>query len=240
MHSSNRSGSSHHHRFIPSEEVQDVVAWEFAPVGEGAIEHRQPNRAGKANEPEVPEAEQLEALRQQARAEGFEQGRLAGAKETRDALEAQMKRQTQELAQRVTQVVQKAQQDFAQLEQTLASQLLELACDLARQVVRRELHTPLDPLRAVVNEALALAVEDGQASTLKLHPTDWALLQADMAETLSAMKVHLVADDQLTPGGCVVENASGGVDARLEKRWARAVANLGLEAPWQPGEEADV
>jgi flagellar assembly protein FliH len=238
MPSSNRSGSSHYHRFIPSEEVQDVAAWEFAPVGDGWIEHNP--KAGKTPEPEPAAHEQLEAVRQQALAEGYEQGRQAGAKETREALESQMKRQTQELAQRVTQIVQKASVDLTQLDERFAGQLLELACDLARQVVRRELHTPLDPLKAVVNEALALAVEDGRASTLRLHPDDLALLQPAMGEALEAMKVHLVADDLLTRGGCLVESASGAVDARVEKRWARAVANLGLDLPWQPGEEADV
>jgi flagellar assembly protein FliH len=232
MHSSNRNGSSHHHRFIPSEEVQDVVAWEFAPVGEGAIEHKQPNRAGKASDPEMPEAEQLEALRQQARAEGFEQGRLAGAKETRDALETQSKKQLQELGQRVIQIFQKSKNDQAVLDQDMADELLHLACDVARQVIRRELSQSVEPLKTVVREAMGFLVEDGRASVLRLNPTDLTLLLPVISEQLSAMNVHTVGDESIYPGGCRLESTHGEVDGTVERRWKKAVANLGLSDPW--------
>ena len=106
--------------------------------------------------------------------------------------------------------------------------------------VRRELATPLEPLKATVQEALALLVEDGKPATLRLHPDDLALLQAEPTTPWAGVAVQLQADDSLTPGGCVVESPQGAVDATVEKRWARAVANLGLQAPWKPGELADV
>jgi len=118
--------------------------------------------------------------------------------------------------------------------------MLELACDLARQVLRRELSQPLDAIRPVVQEALALAVEDNMPATLRLHPSDLALVQADMGPALEAQNVRVVPDVTLTPGGCVVESVQGAVDGTLERRWARAVANLGLDRPWTPGEQADV
>jgi flagellar assembly protein FliH len=233
MPSSNRSsGSSHYHRFIPSEEVQDVAAWEFAPVGDGSIEHKQPSRAGKNAEPEAPDAEQVEAIRQQARAEGFEQGRLAGAKETRDALEAQSKKQVQELGQRVIQIFQKSKNDQAVLDQEMADELLHLACDVARQVVRRELTQSVEPLKAVINEAMGFVVEDGRASVLRLNPTDLTLLLPAIAEQLSAMNVQAVGDESINPGGCRLESAHVEVDGTVERRWKKAIANLGLADPW--------
>jgi flagellar assembly protein FliH len=36
----------------------------------------------------------------------------------------------------------------------------------------------------------------------------------------------------------VVETAATSVDATVEKRWARAVGNLGMNVPWDP-EDAD-
>ena len=238
MHSSNRPGP--YHRFIPSEEVVEVSAWEFGPV-DGSQAPPPP-----AAEPETvtdaagPTPEQLEELRQQAYAEGFEHGRLAGAEETRQALEAPLRQRAQAEALRLAQLLARTQLELEQLEQTAAAQVLELACDLARQVVRRELATPLEPLRATVQEALALLVADGRAATLRLHPDDLLLLQDELHEPLHGLRVQLKADDQITPGGCVVDSAQGSVDATIEKRWARAVANLGLQKPWQPGELADV
>lgn len=232
------SRTTHYHRFIPSEEVQAVEAWVFQPVGEGAPEAPGPTEEAPTPASLPPEA--VEDIRQQAYAEGFEQGRQAGAQEARDTLEKQFQRQSRELADRVAQVVNQAQQHFDQLEHELADQLLELACDIARQVVRRELTLSMDPLRAVVQEALSLAIDDGRPITLRLHPEDAALLHQADWEPGSTLRIQLQPDNHIARGGCVVEHAQGAVDARVEKRWARAVANLGLDAPWQPGEDADV
>ncbi len=231
------SRATHYHRFIPSEEVQAVEAWVFKPV-----DGSEPETTGPTPEEAPPSLppEAVEDIRQQARAEGFEQGRLAGAQETRDALEKQLQRQTREQATRVAHVIQQAQEGFDRIEHELADQLLELACDIARQVVRRELALDMEPLRAVVQEALSLAVDDGRPVTLRLHPDDATLLQSAETELQTPLRVQIQPDTQITRGGCVVESAHGAVDARVEKRWARAVANLGLEAPWQPGEDADV
>lgn len=241
MPSSKATRSHPYERFIPREEVMEVSAWEFEPMDGSA-------RAGKRtglhhDEPDdttaPPNAEQLEALREQAYNEGFRQGQLAGAQETRQQLEAPLKQQAKEHAARMAAMLEAGQQQMNALEQQLADQLLELACDLARQVVRRELDQPLEPLRAVVHEALAMAVQDGLPATLRLNPGDLSLVQDHMGEALGAQKVKLVADAALAPGGCVVESAIGAVDATVEKRWERSVANLGLQVPWTtPATEA--
>lgn len=239
MHSSNRH-TSPYHRFIPSEEVEKVSAWEFAPVGEVPATPQAPlPDAAAPAAPEVSEA-LLDDIRQRAYDEGFEHGRQAGAQEARQALEPVLQKDMQQQAQRVGQLLVKLQAELAHLDEALAEQMLALACDLARQVVRRELATPLEPLRAVVQEALALAVQDGKPATLRLHPQDALLLQTGLGDALADTQVKVVADDHLTPGGCVVESTQGQVDATVEKRWARAVANLGLQSPWNPGEQADV
>ena len=92
------------------------------------------------------------------------------------------------------------------------------------------------------DSALALLIDDGRPATLRLHPLDAALLtdQATLEAHGSALPVQVHPDPTLSPGDCVVESAHGGVDARLEKRWQRALGNLGLAQPWQPGGQADV
>jgi flagellar assembly protein FliH len=241
MPSSKATRSHPYERFIPREEVVEVSAWEFEPMDGSA---RPGTRSGLHHDhtdetPEPPDAAQLEALREQAYNEGFRQGQLAGAQETHQQLEAPLKQQAREHAARMAAMLEAGQQQMAALEQQLADQLLELACDLARQVVRRELDQPLEPLRAAVHEALAMAVEDGQPAALRLNPADLSLLQDHMGEALAAQKVKLVPDAALTPGGCVVESAIGAVDASVEKRWERSVANLGLQVPWStPATEA--
>lgn len=231
--SSDNRPAHHYQRFIPREEVQEVSAWEFDAMDGSRPKGKRADRAGQ----EAAAVELTEELRQQIYAEGFEHGRQAGAQETRNALSAPMQQQAREQAQRMAELMQRHQGELDQLQDTLAAQLLELACDLARQVVRRELQQPLEPIKTVVHEALALAVQDARPATLKLHPSDLALLQVDLTEALHGQPVRLMPDPTVTPGGCMVESAQGAVDGTVEKRWARAVGNLGLDLPWNPEPE---
>jgi len=232
---SSSSRTSHYQRFIPSEEVQAVTTWEFKPV-----DGSEPELAtAPAPDPELTAA-QLEAARQEAYAQGWAQGHLVGGQEVQVALQQQLEAKTRELGSQLTQLMQQAEAHFEQLQQVLASQLLELACDLARQVVRRELSLPKEALEPVLREALALAIDDGRPAVLRVHPDDAAWLAAAWAETPPPTPVRLEADAGVAPGGCVLQSSQGEVDGRVEKRWARAVANLGLDAPWQPKEATHV
>lgn len=226
------SRGSIYHRFIPREEVQAATAWAFESMDSGTRKsksaHEEPESA-----PELPQVD-LETLRQQAYNEGFAHGRQVGEQETRDALDAPLRRTAEEAARRLAALLQNADQALAQSEDHLSEQLLELACDVARQVVRRELSQPLQAVRAVVDEALADTLQDGLTRTLRLNPMDHALLQNHIDGLLDSDRVKLVADESITAGGCVLTTATGTVDGTLEKRWTRAVANLGLKSRWDP------
>jgi hypothetical protein len=143
MPSSNR-GAHPYQRFIPREEVQAVTAWAFEPVDEAERQAAQPADEG----PPPIDAAQLEAERARAFAEGFEQGRQTGAQEAREALQEPLRRQTEEHAARIAALLAQAQQQLELVQRELADEILLLACDIARQVVRRELQQPLAPVRA--------------------------------------------------------------------------------------------
>ena len=59
---------------------------------------------------------------------------------------------------------------------------------------------------------------------VKVAPEDFELLNARRRELLeggNASGVELVADEQVKLGGCVLEGASGNLDARLETQLQR-------------------
>ena len=64
-------------------------------------------------------------------------------------------------------------------------------------------------------------------------------MKGALQETLNSPVPEFVADASISPGGCLIESATTAVDATIEKRWSRAVGNLGLDASWNP-ENADV
>ncbi|MDP3519840.1 MAG: flagellar assembly protein FliH [Hydrogenophaga sp.] len=238
--SSSNAKNSPYHRFIPREEVQAVSAWEF-PSMDGKPSKAQLEATARAQaELEAAPAElpppDLELMLQQAYDEGFEQGRQAGEKSTREALDAPLRRTAEDAARRLNLLLQNAQGELQHADERLAEQLLHLACDLARQVVRRELDQPQDVLKAVIAEALSQTVDDHRRRIVKLNPMDLALIQNHLGEWTEGGQITFVAHDKLSAGGCVVETATCTVDASVEKRWARAVANLGLQSDWAPAE----
>ena len=229
------SKSSPYTRFVPREEIEGVAAWHFS-----AMDEKEPAPVEVVAEPApVDEHPAVQELLQKAYADGYADGHAAGSEETRAALEAPAQAALEETAQRMAQLLHDTRDQLVRSEDLIARQLLELACDLARQVVRQELRHGADALRPVITEAVSQLVEDGLPATVRLHPEDLSRLEPFLQTQAGSGLPELVADAAVSPGGCVVSSPSTTVDASIEKRWARAIGNLGLDNPWNP-ENADV
>ncbi len=147
--------------------------------------------------------------------------------------------QGREAAERLAQVAQSLQDSLAGLQQAMAREVLQLACDIARQVVRQEIGVNPQAMLPVVREALAMLVGEGRAATVRLNPADWAALQQPLREEFGAGGIQWLADAAVEPGDCLVESAGMVVDGTLDKRWRRAIAALGLTGGWREETDAD-
>lgn len=219
-------------RFIPREEIDGVAAWQFAAV-DGS--DQRPAVVGDSAGEAGLEL-RMNELREQAYAEGYRHGHEAGAQSVRDAMEAAMRRTAEETAVRMAQLLRTTREHLRHGEQDISRHIIELACDLARQVVRREIATQPAQLLGVVQEALGQLIADGLPATVRMNPDDLALMKGALLETLGEPAPELVADASITPGGCVLESRTNSVDATLQKRWQRAIGNLGLQTPWDPAD----
>lgn len=226
-----------HTRFIPREEIDGCSAWRFSAM-DGTEDAPAVSQASATAVDSPPDAVLLDA-REQAYAEGFAHGHDAGSQEVRDALEASVRKTAEATAVRMAQLLHNTKEHLRRSEEQISRHILELACDLARQVVRQELRSNTLHLRPVIAEALSQLVDDGLPATVRMHPDDLALMKGALQETLASPTPEFVADPAITPGGCLIESASMAVDATIEKRWQRAVGNLGLQSDWNP-ENADV
>lgn len=227
--------SSPHSRFIPREEIEGVAAWHFSAVDGSEDNLQQPG----ADNTESVTSEALLEARQQAHAEGFARGHDAGGQEVRDALEATVRKTAEETAVRMAQLLHNTKDHLHKSEEKISRHILELACDLARQVVRQAIAIDPQHLKPVIAEALSQLVDDGLPATVRMNPGDLALMKGVLQETLNSPLPEFVADAQISPGGCLIESSTSAVDATIEKRWSRAVGNLGMNMAWNPG-NADV
>ena len=238
MHSSSRSYS----RFIPSEEVGDFVQWKFGAVDGSDLVEPEPAEAVPELPPEVDEAAQ-QALVQQAcddaYAEGFTQGQAETGLEWQRRMDDYIAQQGADAAQRLQATMQTFDASLIDMQQVMAQQLLELACDIARQVVRQELSVNPNTLQPVVREAVNMLVAEGRPAMVRLNPADMESLAQPLRAEMDGPGVQWVADAAVAPGGCLVESAGTVVDGSLDKRWQRAIAALGLQSPWQEEDGGD-
>ena len=221
---------------LPSEESQDPEAQAVLDV----VEELTPV-APTFSEEEL--AQRIEEAAQQAREQGYQQGLEQGMQKAAQEWQARMSDYQnnlgRETALRLNEVLHTAQTAVQGLSQEIAPDLLQLATDVARQVVRQELRCNPQALQPVVAEALDMLGAETKPALVRLNPEDFKHLEVHLRTALPNPKVEWLADPSVVEGGCLVESQGAQVDGSLERRWQRAVAALGLVSTWYEGANHD-
>jgi flagellar assembly protein FliH len=102
--------------------------------------------------------------------------------------------------------------------------VVDLALQIARTVLDRELATTADPGREALVRALALAPQD-TAATARLNPADVATL-AGVDELAAGRALTVVADASVERGGCVLDTAGRSIDTQVGTALSRVAAVL--------------
>ena len=204
--------------------------WELASFDESA---RHKAEAAAAAEPEIqlPTAEEVEAIRNAAREEGLRQGQQQGHQEGYATGRAIALAEGQRLAALALQL----DEAVATLDQQVAEDLLGLALEVARQVVRQAIAVKPELLLGVVREALAQMPQ--LHVMIHLHPDDAGLTRSYLGEQLAHAGHRIVEDPRLARGDCVIESGSSQLDASVATRWKRVAESLGLNSDWIVGDK---
>lgn len=208
-------------RFIPKEHVGDVASWEFQPLGGAGKSPLRGNGAASGAATSMMSERERRA---------FERGRQQGFHEGQQ--EAQ--RQKVQHGRQLERVLNELRGRFAELESGAADAVLDLAIEIARQVVRREIEIQRDAVLPVVREAVGAIIDEQTHPRVHLHPDDLWLIQADLDTDGLYQGCRFVPDASIARGGCRVETAQSEVDATLATRWRRALGALGVDADELP------
>jgi flagellar assembly protein FliH len=114
----------------------------------------------------------------------------------------------------------------------LSDQVLNLALDVARQVVAGELAARPERILDVVNLALRQMVETTREARLLLNPEDAAIIRPLLNEALDKSRLRIVEDVRIVRGGCLIETPQGDLDATLQARWRQVITVLGSNRNW--------
>lgn len=219
--------------FIPGEEIAQVADWSFTAVDQYSDRFAAKLRAQQLEEALLKENSLRQQGREEGYAEGFASGHAQATLEGQQRLDAYIATQGRDVAQHFAQLFEQARTQLAAQEQDIAKGVLEMACELARQVLRKELSVNPNLLQPVIRDALGMLTLDNRAAVVRLNPVDADVLAGTVREDFGGLALTLVPDTAVTQGGCLVECAGAVVDGTVERRWQRAVASLGLESRWE-------
>ena len=181
---------------------------------------------------QLPTAAELEALREGARTEGYEEGlqegREAGRAEAYEAGRAEMAAEMESLRA----IAATFSQAVTAADETIASDVLDLALHLARSMVRTAFTVRPELIIPIVREAIDYLPVLQAPAILALNPEDIDIVRTALSDELDKGGWRVIADPQVGRGGCKVDTASNQIDAQAAARWARLTHALGKNVEW--------
>ncbi|HQT00034.1 MAG: flagellar assembly protein FliH [Hydrogenophilales bacterium 16-64-46] len=208
---------------IRSEDPADYPAWEPASFDTTPRDVKM-----KRSEVALPTLEQIAAIEAQAEQEGY----AAGHGEGRAAGLAEGRQLAAEEAARLAALATGFDAQTRQADELISQQVLDLALDLARALLKSALAVKPELVIPLVREAVRTLPAVQQPALLYLNPADVVLVRERIGGELDKTGWQLAEDDSLEAGGCRVETPSNQIDATLGTRWQRLVAALGQQTDW--------
>ncbi len=195
--------------------------WELPVVGEQA---EAPGREA------LPTAAEIESIQKQAHAEGHENGYREGYREGFDKGLAEGEAEVRQRAARLQELLDQLEAPFEELDEAVIEQTAQLAIAVARQIIRRELHTDPGQVVGVVREALKALPIVARHIRVYLHPEDAALVREALSLQDEAddgsQTWRIVEEPLLSRGGCRITSENSTIDATVETRLQRVITGL--------------
>ncbi|MFZ4698695.1 MAG: FliH/SctL family protein [Candidatus Methylumidiphilus sp.] len=123
-------------------------------------------------------------------------------------------------------------QQLLQSDELICQDVLDLAMDIAKAMLKTALPVRPDLISGLVSEIIRESYGEQSPARLHLNPADADWIKKEFAEPLADLNWQIVANAQLEQGGCLVETATAQIDASLPTRWRRIALALGKESEW--------
>lgn len=244
-------------KFIPVETLTDYQRWQFAGIGidetpEPVVEEllqEEPEPVLEPAEPEGPKvegptAEDIGRIYHDAHREGYEAGLVegletghaegfeAGHAEGYEAGQKKGHEEAVDAAKPLATLFDSFSSSVEEVRQEIAKDIVSLALEVARQVLKTALKVEPALLIPIVKGAMESMPQGSQHPHIHLHPEDAVLVKELLKEDLSHGGWRVVEDHRVERGGCRIETASAELDATLPGRWMRVTQALQQDSSW--------
>lgn len=195
--------------FVPMVEPEETIIEEAEPSLEQQLAQLQMQAHEQGYQAGIAEG------RQQGHEQGYQEGLARGLEQGL----AEAKSQQAPIHARMQQLVSEFQTTLDALDSVIASRLMQMALEAARQVIGQ---TPTVDNSALIKQIQQLLQQEPLFSgkpQLRVHPDDLQRVDDMLGATLSLHGWRLRGDPTLHPGGCKVSADEGDLDASVATRW---------------------
>jgi len=214
---------------LPKEQQSAFERWEMHSFGDTRPSARPAPAPAAA--PTVG-IEELAAIREEARARGHAEGLADGHAEGRAQGLAEGRAEGAEEMVHLQQIARQLGEEAVRADQAIANDVLALALDLARAMLKTALAVRPELVAPIVSEAIRYLPSLQQPALLMLNPLDAAIIRAQMHDELDKAGWRIVEDGQIQRGGCRIDTATNQIDATIGTRWQRITEALGKQSDW--------
>jgi flagellar assembly protein FliH len=183
------------------------VAWKQVPLSDADSGRGPASRAPDPAETEARIEREAEQRVREARAAGLREGEAAGKKRAAAEIEP--------VIERLIRSIEEMAGLRGQMRREAEADMLRLALEIARRVLRREMAVDPDAMRGVVLAALE-KMEGQEVSRVKVHPSHAALVSELLRKSGTAQQVEVISDASREPGAVIFETERGSLDASVD------------------------
>jgi flagellar assembly protein FliH len=162
-------------------------------------------------------------------AQAYERGEQEGRRVAEEEFKEALARLREEEAQRIGSVLSSITTQMQEMQKTIERDAYRFALAVAERVVKHEVTLHDDAVIAQIREAIQRVV-GVESIKLRVHPADEDIVRAHRNTLLASLgTVHEVvidADEGMERGGCIIDSASGNIDARISTQMKQIDAAL--------------
>lgn len=172
--------------------------------------------------------------------EEYDRGRAQGLAEAAAAISERDAAAVQAAEERLRVLMENIARETARFTGDLEREAYRFAIAVAERIVKREIALDESVVLRQMREAIRRII-GAETITMRVHPADEALVRSHRSAMLASAdavrEILIEGDDTIERGGCILESATGNVDARIGTQM-RQIESALFGAPLPSEEEA--
>lgn len=210
---------------VPKDKQTAYERWEMASfAGGGQTGTLAQVRAKEEAENAEKAAQMFDDMRKKGYAKGMQEGFAVGI--------AEAKERVREDQQHLVELMAAFSDALEQADEKIADDILSLALDIAKAMVKVKLNIDPSAVLPVVMDAIHYLPHIQKPARILLHHDDIQVLREYMADEISSEHWQIHEDHNVERGGCIVETGTNQVDATNAVRWKRISDALSQKNEW--------